>query len=294
MDQSADFRSGKGHRDENFPVASRLVSAKHRPVIMAFYDFARAADDVADHPTLPAEKKLLQLDVMSASLTGASSEDALSVRLREQLVERRLPAIHALDLLTAFRQDCTKQRYASWDELIGYCTYSAMPVGRFVLDVHGEGRSTWASSDVLCTVLQIVNHLQDCGKDYRALNRVYLPDDCLRANGAKVEALSDPKAAPQLLAAIHQLTQQTEDYFNTLPPLADEVRDTRLACEVSAITALARRIIALLKVSDPLADKVHLPRASLVATMIGATGKTLLRRIMPRGNPQRRPQDLRS
>jgi phytoene/squalene synthetase len=230
---------------------------------------------------------------MGASLTGASSEDALSIKLREKLAERKLSPVHALDLLTAFRQDCTKQRYASWDELIGYCTYSAMPVGRFVLDVHGEDRSTWASSDVLCTVLQIVNHLQDCGKDYHALNRVYLPEDCLHANGTTVDALSAPKASPALLAAIHQLTQQTESYFNTQPPLADEIRDTRLACEVATITALARRIIALLKVSDPLADKVHLPHASLVATMLCATGKTLLRRIMPRGNPQRRPQDLR-
>lgn len=294
MDQSTDFRSGKGHRDENFPVASRLVSAKHRPVIMAFYDFARAADDVADHPSLPADRKLAQLDAMGASLTGSSNDDALSVTLREKLIERRLSAIHALDLLTAFRQDVTKQRYADWDELIGYCTYSAMPVGRFVLDVHGEDRSTWASSDVLCAVLQIVNHLQDCGKDYRALNRVYLPEDCLVANGASVEALGNSKATPQLLAAIHETAARTESYFETQSPLSAEIRDTRLACEVAAIAALARRILSLLKHSDPLADKVHLPRGSLVATMIGATGRTLLRRLIPRANPQSRRQGLRS
>jgi squalene synthase HpnC len=293
MDQSADFRSGKGHRDENFPVASRLVSAKHRPVIMAFYDFARAADDIADHATLPADQKLRQLDAMGTSLTGASSDDALSVRLREQLTERRLSATHALDLLTAFRQDVKKLRYADWGELIGYCTYSAMPVGRFVLDVHGENRSTWASSDVLCAVLQIINHLQDCGKDYRALNRVYLPQDRLEANGASVEALAASRSTPALLATVHQLTRQTEVYFDAQPPLAGEIVDTRLACEVAVISALARKIIALLKVSDPLADKVHLPRASLLATMIGATGKTLFRRVLPRGNPQRRAQDLR-
>lgn len=294
MDQSADFRSGKGHRDENFPVASRLVRAKHRPVIMAFYDFARAADDVADHPSLPAEQKLEQLDRMEASLTGVTSDDALSVRLRDQLSERRLSAVHAQDLLKAFRQDVTKLRYADWDELIGYCTYSAMPVGRFVLDVHGEHRATWASSDVLCTVLQIINHLQDCGKDYRALNRVYLPEDLLSANGAKVEALSADRASPELLATIHQLALKTESYFDTQPPLENAIRDTRLACEVAAISALARRLLALLKVSDPLADKVHLGRASLVATMFGATAATLLRRIVPRGTPPRHRQGLQS
>jgi squalene synthase HpnC len=294
MDQSADFRSGKGHRDENFPVASRLVSAKHRPAIMAFYDFARAADDIADHPSLPAEQKLAQLDRMEASLTGAASDDALSIRLREVLAARKLSPVHALDLLKAFRQDVTKLRYADWDELIGYCTFSAMPVGRFVLDVHGEDRSTWASSDVLCSVLQIINHLQDCGKDYRALNRVYLPQDCLAANGATVEALAAGKASPGLLATLHQLTQRTESYFDSEPPLSDTIRDTRLACEVAVITALARRLIGLLKVSDPLADKVHLGRTSLMATMIGATAGTLLRRIVPGSAPQRHTQDLRS
>ena len=96
---------------------------------------------------------------------------------------------HAQDLLSAFRQDATKLRYANWDELIDYCSRSAMPVGRFVLDVHGEARETWPSSDALCAALQIINHLQDCGKDYRSLDRVYIPLDALSTSGATVEAL---------------------------------------------------------------------------------------------------------
>ena len=143
-------------------------------------------------------------------------------------------------------------------------------------------------------MLQIINHLQDCGKDYRALNRVYLPQDCLAANGANVEALAAGKASAGLLATLHQLTQRTESYFDSEPPLSDAIRDTRLACEVAVITALARRLIGLLKVSDPLADKVHLGRASLMATMIGATAGTLIRRIVPGSAPQRHTQDLRS
>lgn len=294
MVQSADYRSGKGHRDENFPVASRLVSARHRPVIMAFYDFARAADDIADHPTLPAPDKLRGLDRMEASLTGASSEDDLSVRLREQIAARKLSPVHALDLLKAFRQDVTKLRYADWDDLIGYCTYSAMPVGRFVLDVHGEDRSTWASSDILCAVLQIINHLQDCGKDYRTINRVYLPQDSLRAHGATTEELAQDRSSPALLGCLHELTQRTSRYFDTKPALAEEIRDTRLACEVAAIDALARRLLGVLQGSDPLSDKVHLSRTTLLATMAGAVTKTLVRRLVPRATSVRRAQDLRS
>ncbi len=294
MVQSADFRSGKGHRDENFPVGSRLVSARHRPVIMAFYDFARAADDIADHPTLPADDKQRGLDRMEASLTGASSDDGLSVRLREALAERGLSPVHALDLLKAFRQDVIKFRYDDWDELIGYCSYSAMPVGRFVLDVHGEDRSTWASSDVVCAVLQIINHLQDCGKDYRTLNRVYLPQDCLRAHRATTEELAQSRSSPALLACLHELTRRTVDYSGSRPALADQIRDTRLACEVATISALASKLLGLLQNSDPLADKVHLSRATLVAVMAGSVAKTLTRRLLPGSASYRRAQDTRS
>ena len=85
--------------------------------------------------------------------------------------------VHAQDLLKAFRLDATKRRYKDWDDLIAYCAYSAMPVGRFVLDVHGESRATWPASDAICAALQINNHLQDCANDYRDLDRVYMPLD---------------------------------------------------------------------------------------------------------------------
>ena len=112
------------------------------------------------------------------------------MRLRTALAERGLPPRHALDLLTAFRMDVTKLRYENWDEVIHYCRYSAMPVGRFVLDVHGESASTWPASDALCAGLQINNHLQDCGKDFRDLNRVYLPRDALALPAPRSRSLA--------------------------------------------------------------------------------------------------------
>src|SRR5213595_2520469 len=195
---AAQHRSGKGAGDENFPVASWLVAPPHRRPIMAFYEFVRIADDIADHPTLSETDKLDHLDRLEASLLGRDDHNAAGIVLRAALAERNLSPQHAQDLLKAFRQDVTKHRYADWDELIDYCRYSAMPVGRFVLDVHGESRELWPANDALCAALQIINHLQDCAKDYRELNRVYIPEPMLAADGIGVEALAGDKANPAL------------------------------------------------------------------------------------------------
>ena len=148
---------------------------------------------------LPPTEKLALLDRLEATLLGRNDDEPAGVALRTQLAERRLAPRHAQDLLTAFRMDVTKLRYRDWDDLIGYCTYSAMPVGRFVLDVHGESRALWPANDALCAALQIINHLQDCGKDYRDLDRVYIPLDAFAEAGATVDALGAERATPALL-----------------------------------------------------------------------------------------------
>jgi squalene synthase HpnC len=190
-----DFASGKGHRDENFPVASRLVRAELRPTIFAFYRFARAADDVADHESASPDRKLAELERLEAGLRGESGARVEGERLRVALQARGLTDRHALDLLEAFRRDVTKRRYSDWAELMDYCRYSASPVGRFVLDLHGESTALWPLNDALCNALQVINHLQDCAKDYRQLDRVYVPLDGLRAAGLAVESLADPGIA---------------------------------------------------------------------------------------------------
>src|SRR3981189_1724916 len=173
MTGAAELRSGKGHRDENFPVASKLIKAKYRAPILAFYEFVRTADDIADHPALKPGEKLAHLDALEAGLLGHIEGEAVAQRLRASLKDRHLSTRHGQDLLTAFRMDVTKLRYRTWDEVIGYCRYSAMPVGRFVLDVHGEPDSIWPANDALCAALQINNHLQDCHADYCNLDRAH-------------------------------------------------------------------------------------------------------------------------
>jgi hydroxysqualene synthase len=268
MTGAAELRSGKGHRDENFPVASVLIKAKHRAPILAFYEFVRTADDIADHPALKVAEKLAHLDALEAGLLGQIEGEAVAQRLRASLKDRHLSTRHAQDLLTAFRMDVTKLRYRTWDELIEYCRYSAMPVGRFVLDVHGEPDSIWPANDALCAALQINNHIQDCHADYTALDRVYLPLDALQDTGARVEDLGAHRSSPALLRCLRSLAHRTDSLLQESRGFAAMIGDFRLSLEVAVITALARRILGLIKTRDPLSENVHL-------TKIGAMGGVL-------------------
>ncbi|MGY4374057.1 squalene synthase HpnC [Bradyrhizobium sp. i1.3.6] len=288
MTSASELRSGKGDRDENFPVASWIIHPRHRALILAYYNFVRTADDIADHATLPPDQKLAYLDLLEAELLGEGDTQAEAVILRRALAERGMAPRHALDVLIAFRMDVTKLRYENWDEVIHYCRYSAMPVGRFMLDVHGESTSTWAASDALCAALQINNHLQDCGKgkegreDFRELNRVYLPRDALAASGASVEQLGLTQSPPAMLACLQALAVRNAALLDEGRSLSAEIRDFRLGVDVAVIQAYADRIVRLLKVRDPLRERVHLNKFELLtfslAGMIGEVGRRAIGR----------------
>jgi len=279
MTTAGELRSGKGHRDENFPVASHLVHPRYRAPILAFYEFVRVADDIADHASLPPEQKLALLDRLEGSLLGRNDADPEGVRLRTVLDERALTPRHAQDLLNAFRLDVTKLRYANWDELMHYCSLSAMPVGRHVLDVHGESRATWPASDAICAALQVINHIQDCRNDYRDLDRVYVPQDMLTAAGTSVAALDAPAASPELLACLQKLAARTADLLRDGYPLPDQIRDFRLSLEISVIHTLADRLVHILTVRDPLRDKVHLKSIGFAGVGLFGVLKGLWRRV---------------
>jgi squalene synthase HpnC len=270
MNDASVLRSGKGHRDENFPVASWLIAPRHRGAILAFYNFVRTADDIADHAALSPAEKLKLLDRLEAGLLGGNSDDAAAVRLRDALAERGLPPKHAQDLIAAFKLDVTKLRYRDWDDLIAYCSLSAMPVGRFVCDVHGESRAVWPANDALCAALQIINHLQDCREDYRHLDRVYIPRDALAASGTSVEALGGAAASPQLLDCLHKLAARTERLLADSDDFAVSIADRRLGLEVSVINTLAHRLTHLLRTRDPLSERVHLAMPAVAGlTLVG-------------------------
>jgi squalene synthase HpnC len=283
--------STKTEHGENFPVASLLIAPRLRPHVLSFYRFARAADDIADHPTLSENSKFERLDALEQTLLGTSDGAKAALPLRRVLAERGLAPTHPLDLLTAFRADVTKRRYANWDELMHYCRYSAMPVGRFVLDLHSEDRSTWAYSDPLCSALQVINHLQDCAKDYCELDRVYLPLDILAAHGTNVAALLDPRASPALLASLREIAGKTAALMPEASKLPLAVRDARLGLETGAIVRLADKLIAILMLRDPLSEPVHLAKSGAVLHAARGVVATLVARLAGRATMLRASEE---
>jgi phytoene/squalene synthetase len=157
-----------------------------------------------------------------------------------------------------------------------------MPVGRFVLDVHGESRATWPASDAICAVLQIINHLQDCAKDYRSLNRVYIPLDAMAAAGTNAQALGAPKASPELRECLHGLAQRTEKLLRDGDPLPDLVKDTRAALWVSVVQELAQRLVRVLQRRDPLSERVHFTKPGFAAVGLVGMLKGISRRASRR------------
>ncbi len=277
MHQVLDTASGKNRHHENFPVGSFLIRADLRPHVHAFYDFARAADDVADHPLLEPSLKVARLNMFAETLLSDSCDDVpTAVALRNSLRQTGVSPQHSLDLLTAFRRDATKRRYDNWDDLIDYCNHSAAPVGRHVLALHGIGESAWKANDALCNALQIINHIQDCADDYCELDRVYLPLDMLAGHGAHPEDLAHVAAPKALRETFRAMLDRVDPMLEEARTFPKQIPDMRLKTEVSVICALAEQIVTLLRRRDPLCDDVHLGKASVFCAALTGVVRVLL------------------
>lgn len=257
--------SGKDRGDENFPVGSYLIARKFREPIHRFYTFARNADDIADGSTLAPQDKLARLQVMEDVLLGRRQQGSASaLALRESLARTGMASTHATDLLLAFRQDATKSRYATIDELYDYCHYSAVPVGRYVLDLHGESHDCYSSSDALCISLQILNHIQDCAKDLKELDRCYLPQALLDHFCAQVSDLLLPAETPALRRVFVTLLDRIDRMNHAASELPEIVRNRRLRLETGVIQSLAKRLARRLANNDPVANRVKLKKVDAV------------------------------
>lgn len=173
---------------ENFPVASRIIARDLRKPISTIYAFARTADDFADEGNDGVDIRLARLDDYVARLDsldrGEPQDHPVFVALADTVQKYRLPLSPFYDLLTAFRMDVTKKRYANFAEVTNYCRHSANPVGNLILHFHDKAtRENLIRSDAVCTALQLINFLQDIHQDFVENDRIYLPQDELSRYG---------------------------------------------------------------------------------------------------------------
>lgn len=270
-DAGPEAPSGKDAAYENFPVGSWLLPAHLRPHIAKFYRFARAIDDIADSPILRPEEKLERLDGFAEVLQSGEQRDGFETALlmRDSLRETEVTDRHCLDLVSAFKQDATKRRYRDWDDLIDYCNRSAAPVGRYLLDLHGEDRAGYLQSDALCNLLQVLNHLQDCKEDYLLLDRIYIPAPWFDAAGLHVNSLLDRRLSGPGRRLIDRVLDEAAPLLEPAAELPLVLKDARLCRESAVIVRIARRLADRLRRQDPLAVRVALSKAEYAACFLG-------------------------
>ncbi len=249
---------------ENFPVASWLLPRRLRHPVAAIYAFARTADDWADEGDYPPEQRLAALDSMQAALQGIirgePMEDPVFIALADSIQRHQLPIEPLLDLLSAFRQDVTQQRYTHFGELMQYCRRSANPIGRLLLHLYrADDVRNIAYSDTICSALQLTNFLQDIHQDYIENQRIYLPQEELQRFGVREEQFGNQQNDLGLRQLMQFQTQRAMQLLQAGAPLGKRLKG-RAGFELRMIILGGNRILQYLQRQQ---DAFSRPRLTL-------------------------------
>jgi squalene synthase HpnC len=212
---------------ENFPVALRMLPARHRRHLMAVYGFARITDDIGDEaPPAERPRMLTELEEDLGRLKDGEARLPVIRALEPTVCELGVPIQPFLDLIAANRQDQIVTRYPTFEDLAGYCKLSANPVGRIVLYVFGAFTPERAElSDKVCTALQLAEHWQDVAEDYQA-GRIYLPGEDLDRYHVTEADLAGPPAGPRLRELMTFETGRARALLDDGAPLVGTLRGT--------------------------------------------------------------------
>jgi len=249
----------KTQKQENFPVAFCLFPKKYRQIITDYYNFARYCDDIADNASLQKEEKYVLLDEAEQALYGKGSLPCATT-LRQDFLIEHFDFSLATDLLVAFRQDVENAPYQTWRELLNYCQYSAAPVGRFMLALFNENPSTYLPASALCSVLQIVNHIQDLHHDVKYLNRIYLPQDLLKHYHVSRKSLSQPICSKNLHFLINDVLTRCRGLLKDAEILPEIVKSLRLRVYLCVVVVLTNILIKRIYNGDILASDIKLSK----------------------------------
>jgi len=246
---------------ENFPVASRLLPRHLRPHVISFYKFVRLADDIADDADLEAESKLAYLDALERALTSGQAKHAYlkpALDLRASLQATGVSDRHARQVLRAFRRDSVGARCHTWSDLLLYCRFSANPVGRYLLELHGEGPEAGPAADALCSALQVLNHLQDVREDWVQLGRCYVPLAWFEEAGISVERLVEGESDAKLRGIFDRVLDHTDRLIERASVLPGLIKHRGLRMEAAVIVSMAESLAYRLRVRDPMKKRVEL------------------------------------
>jgi squalene synthase HpnC len=233
---------------ENFHVATRLLPSRLRAHFYPIYAYCRWADDLGDETGDPAHALWL-LDRWEEELDACYRGEArhpVFVALRGTIEQCHIPPEPFRDLITAFRQDQIKTRYQTWDDVLGYCRYSANPVGRLVLFVCGyRDPERQRLSDMTCTALQLANFWQDVARDY-AIGRIYIPLDAMARHGYLEGDLAAGRYDERFRNLMRELVGQTRNLFERGLPLLALV-ESRLALDIELFSRGGMEILRLIE-----------------------------------------------
>jgi phytoene/squalene synthetase len=282
---------------ENFPVAGWFLARRYRPLVQAYYAFARAADNIADAEDLTVIQKLAALDALEKDLLN---------NLGPQFSANGIPMSAATELLIAFRQDARNSTFRALDDLLAYCRHSAVPAGRFLLALYGENRGH-DLADALCIALQILDHVQDVRYDAERLKRCYIPLDWLNDQDIDLIDVLDPQrlssvdgylpirddyvplqtseaTKPRALdlvkfrTCLDRLLDEAERQLTVAEPLPARLSQRSLKAQSALCLALARRLLVLLRAHDPWQYRITLRAVDWAAAAVVALHTALIGR----------------
>ena len=260
--------SGKSYSDENFPVASFLMTKKIRSIVRVFYFFARMADDIADHQKLSSnQKKKILLFFDNAISKSKKTNNKILDKMIAKFKELPSGKKYSRNLLKAFMMDASNKKYKNWNDLLYYCKFSANPVGRFVIDAVNERKNIekiYEASDSLCTALQIINHIQDCKKDFKELNRVYIPESFFKKYSLDKKILRKSKSEENFEKLKIEIIDNVLTSLRKTKLGLREIQSWRLRKETLIILNIAKRLCNLLKINDPLEKQIKLSRIDFI------------------------------
>jgi squalene synthase HpnC len=231
---------------ENFPVASPLLPPELRAPMRVIYAFARSADDLADEGDASASERIAALNAYERELdhidAGRPNNGDLFQQLALTLKEHHLNTQLLRDLLSAFRQDVVQTRYASFDELLDYCSRSANPVGRIMLALSDQySPDMLEQSDAICTALQLINFWQDVAIDSEK-SRIYIPQEDLANFNVSEQSIAEGKADHRWRALMQFQVARARSLMLKGAPLASQVSG-RLGWELRFIVHGGLRIL---------------------------------------------------